>query len=391
MRTYLKTHPWITFKCDLSQAPPLLWLMLGECQSKCEHLIKTPLRPQTAQELNQLYLAKGVQGSAAIEGNTLTEAQVLDHIHGKLKLPPSTEYLQQEIANVIDACTEITDHVAAGSLPTLSVERIKELNKKVLQSLQCEKEVVPGEFRHYSVGVGNVYRGAPAEDCDYLMDTLTEWLTGDDFKAPASMGCYGFVFGILRAVIAHLYLVWIHPFGDGNGRTARLLEYEILNASGIPSPATHLLSNHYNLTRTEYYRQLAHASQFGGDVLPFIEYAVQGFLDGLREYMEKVWEQNYDVVWRSYVHQKFHGKTRPADLRRRSLVFALTKAGGTEKAQIPMLSMELMQSYGALTTKTLERDLAELISLGLIVHEENKYRARTEEILTYLPFPARKT
>ena len=56
---------------------------------------------------------------------------------------------------------------------------------------------------------------------------------------------------IVRAVLAHLYFVWIHPFGDGNGRTARLIEFAILVRAGVPAPCAHLLSNHYNATRAE--------------------------------------------------------------------------------------------------------------------------------------------
>lgn len=57
------------------------------------------------------------------------------------------------------------------------------------------------------------------------------------------------MYAIFKAVVAHLYLAWIHPVGDGNGRTARLVEFQILLSSGVPSPAAHLLSNHYNQTR----------------------------------------------------------------------------------------------------------------------------------------------
>jgi Fic family protein len=41
---------------------------------------------------------------------------------------------------------------------------------------------------------------------------------------------------VIHAVLAHLYLEWIHPFGDGNGRTGRLVEFQILAAGGIPGP-----------------------------------------------------------------------------------------------------------------------------------------------------------
>src|SRR6266545_5306177 len=50
--------------------------------------------------------------------------------------------------------------------------------------LELEDHVVPGEIRHRSVVVGN-YRGAPAQDCEYLIERLCDWLNGPDF-APRS-------------------------------------------------------------------------------------------------------------------------------------------------------------------------------------------------------------
>src|SRR5436305_1872818 len=85
-RQYERSHPWLTFSADLRSASPELWLMLGECQSKCEHLAKYPLRPEVADEIHRMYLAKGVLATTAIEGNTLTEEEVRQIIEGKLKL-----------------------------------------------------------------------------------------------------------------------------------------------------------------------------------------------------------------------------------------------------------------------------------------------------------------
>jgi Fic family protein len=117
--------------------------------------------------------------------------------------------------------------------------------------------------------VGNVYRGAPAEDCEHLLERLCEWLNGQDFTPREGMDA---IYAILKAVVAHLYLAWTHPFGDGNGRTARLIEFHILLSAGVPSPAAHLFSNHYNLTRAEYYRQLDRASKSGDDLIPFLSH-----------------------------------------------------------------------------------------------------------------------
>jgi hypothetical protein len=70
-----------------------------------------------------------------------------------------------------------------------------------------------------------------------------------------------------------------HPFGDGNGRVARLIEVQILSESGvIPDVATGLLSDHYNKTRSQYYLALDGAQ---GDVTSFVGYALQGLLDEL--------------------------------------------------------------------------------------------------------------
>jgi Fic family protein len=128
------------------------------------------------------------------------------------------------------------------------------------------------------------YRGAPPEDCEHLLDRLCDWLSCNDFDGPPDLRV---AFAIVRAIIAHLYLAWIHPFGDGNGRAARLVEFDILFSAGMPTPAAHLLSNHYNLTRTEYYRQLEYASASGGDILQFVNYAVQGLLEWTQGAIER--------------------------------------------------------------------------------------------------------
>ena len=78
--------------------------MLGECKSKFEHIAGTPLQPDIAENLHYLYLAKGILGTTAIEGNTLSEEEALRFLDGKLSLPPSREYLAQELKNIEAAC-----------------------------------------------------------------------------------------------------------------------------------------------------------------------------------------------------------------------------------------------------------------------------------------------
>jgi len=354
-------------------------MLLGEAASKCEHIAGVPLKPSTQEELHQLYLAKGVLATTAIEGNTLSEEQVLQLLEGNLKLPPSQQYLKQEIANIVEACNHIFHEE-----PILSAARIREFNRLVLQNLKLEKDVIPGEYRGHSVLVGNVYRGAPPEDCIYLVDRLCEWLNGPDFRESSELKI---VYAIIKAVVAHLYLAWIHPFGDGNGRTARLIEFQILVSAGVPSPAAHLLSNHYNLTRSEYYRQLHQASKSGGNILPFVQYAVSGLTEGLREQINRIREQQWSVAWENYVHDMFRNKSSKIQKRRRDLLLALSARGqATPMQEIIKLSPQLAVSYASGSRFTLRNDLLALQKMGLIDFNSSEARPRKELILAFLPW-----
>jgi len=389
-RKYENTHPWITFNVDLRSANPELWMMLGECQSKCEHLARYPLRPDIADEIHKMYMAKGVLATTAIEGNTLSEEEVRQILDGKLKLPPSREYLEQEVTNIIDECNRILAQINAGNPPVLDTERIMEINRTVLKGLKnLPKEVRPGEIRRHDVVVA-IYKGAPAEDCKYLLDQLSNWLNDENYFGSVH-DARSMVNGILKAVLAHLYLAWIHPFGDGNGRTARLMELQLLVSSRVPSPAAQLMSNHYYNTRTEYYRQLHLASE-SKDILPFITYAVQGFLDGLRSQLEVVKKYVVDQVWSNYVADQFIDKNKPSDLRRRDLIEDLSRViepRALPYQQLALISPRVAKHYAKKTPRTLIRDIEELYGMKLITYDKGLIRARKEEILAFLPIQMR--
>jgi Fic family protein len=356
-------------------------MALGEAESKCEHIAGVPLQPDTAEKLHLLYLAKGVRATTAIEGNTLTEEEVIERIEGKHPLPPSREYLGIEVDNILKGCNDIKKKMMQGESEGLSVAEIMEFNKTVLSGLELEKDVAPGVIRKYSVGVGG-YRGAPAEDCEYLLEHLCAWLNATEFNPHE----HAISFSVIRAIVAHLYIAWIHPFGDGNGRTARLLEFKILLSSGIPTPAAHLLSNHYNLTRTEYYRQLDVASKSKGDIVPLIRYAVEGFVDGLRSQLKVVQQQQLLVAWRDYVYGHFRDKTGKINERLRKLVLDLS----SQKSPVPVTKLDQVSPrvaalYATKTQKTIRRDVAALLKAGLIKHVEGGFTANKEVMLSFLP------
>jgi Fic family protein len=386
-REYLTTHPHIAFRVDLTQPNPVLWALLGEAKSKSEHVARTLLSPDMSHELLTVFLTKGALATTAIEGNTLSEEEARRIIDNQLKLPPSKEYLAQEIRNVVAAYNVVKDDLMENPKKPITVADLLGYNRMILEGLEdhLEDHVVPGELRDYSVAVGGVYRAAPHRDVEYLLERLCDWLNSQEFSAPPDRPELSAPHAIIEAIVAHVYLAWIHPFGDGNGRTARLLELWVLLKAGFPAPVTQLLSNHYNATRSDYYLQLSRASQTG-ELAPFLAYAARGFVDNLREQLDTIWRQQFADRWKQYVYEVFgEGKTESAR-RRLRLVLDLSKiAGPVPRGELRRMSPTIAELYAGKTDKTLTRDLNAIRKLDLIRRVRDGYVPRNERILGFMP------
>jgi Fic family protein len=348
-------------------------MRLGEAYSKCQHLAGTALLPAVAEELSVVYLSKGIQATTAIEGNTLSDEQVLGIVNGTQRLPPSQEYMGREILGILHAIGSVYQRAAETTEPfRVDPGWLKAVNRAVLDGVDVDDHVTPGRFTTTPVAVGG-YRGAPPQDVPFLIDRLCEWLnefltTAGDESIP---GDQRFVQTFFAAVLGHLYIAWIHPFGDGNGRTARLLEAAILVNSGVvPSISANLLSNHYNATRSRYYRRLAESTRSPGGVEWFLRYAANGLVDMLREQLTVVQRMQRRLAWESYIYDVFQGE-RPTDATRRRRLLALEigkhQDAPVSRARIPDLTTALARLYAGKGPRTVARDVNVLGRLDLIV------------------------
>jgi Fic family protein len=384
--TFEETHPWIDFGLNLNQAGPEFWMLLGEASSKVQHIASSLLRPDKAAEMNSVYLAKGVLGTTAIEGNTLSEEEVRSLVEGDLQLPPSQDYLRQATDNIIAAYNKIKDDLLAGVSLPLDPEVLADYNCSVLRALPLEEGVVPGKIPEHSVVVGR-YRAAPRQDCLFLMERLCDWLNGSDFS-PRSRD-WVVPMALIKAVVAHLYIAWIHPFGDGNGRTARMVELRILMEAGVPMPAAHLLSNHYNLTRDQYYRELDAASRERGGAVGFLEYAVRGFVDGLCDQLKIVREQQFADRWKQYIFEQFAGLDSALDHRRRALALGISEAPNPVRpVEMRYLTPQLAEEYAKRAERTIYRDIEILLEMKLIEKTDDGFAAAKDQLLGFLPVAA---
>ncbi|NKS56142.1 Fic family protein [Rhodococcus hoagii] len=378
-------YRFISFDFNMGRISAEMWLGLGEAMSKSLHLAGVPLKPARAAKMAAVSLARGVQATTAIEGNTLTAEEVEQIVaRGSAAVGKSREYQEREVQNVLAAIRDIDQALREGKKLPITRERLEALNFQILDGIPDLPEVVPGKLREHNVSVGK-YLAPQKEDVPELVEEFVRWLAQLRASAgPDASDQTKFVNAVLAAILAHLYIAWIHPFGNGNGRLARLIEVQILSESGVvPIVATNLLSNHYNNTRNEYYLALDAAQ---GDVLKFVNYALNGFLDGLRAQIEEVKAESVQIHWESYVHEVF--RAHPATetrTRQRELVLAMPENVWISAREATELTTRLAKLYAKVGERTPTRDLNDLVRVGLVRKHGRRYRAARNVIRAFIP------
>jgi Fic family protein len=346
--------------------------LLGKCDAMVKAISEMPLQPSYCTRLLDVSLIKGAQATTAIEGNTLTEQEV-ERVAGGGSLPASKQYQEREVRNILDAMNDLLKRVAdEGNTPLISEDLIRSFHAAVGRELGDHFDAIPGRYRTDERVVGP-YRCPRAEDVPDLMARLCDWIKAEFGFAS---GKQTFADAVIQAIVTHVYLEWIHPFGDGNGRTGRLLEFYVLLRAGNPNIASHILSNFYNLTRTAYYRHLDRANK-GRDLSAFINYAVQGYHDGLLETLQAVRENALEVAWQHLVHTRFadHGyRKKSVHKRRRELVLAMPPNRLLSPSELTLLTPGLARQYASLSSRTLLRDLAELRLMELVEEADGRFR-----------------
>ena len=202
---------------------------------------------QTTQ-LRRHALAKSVHYSTRIEGNTLTLAQVQSLVAGEEVAAPAEQV--QEAQNYKEALAYVQS-LAAQRTAAVTEETIRTMHFLVSKGLTGYD---PGRFRtgqNYVVDRNSgrrVFLPPPPDKVPGLMRELVEWAN----TSPHLDDVY-------RAGLVHLNFVAIHPFADGNGRTARILETLLLYKGGFRGADLISLEEYFGRDTGRYYEAIAGA------------------------------------------------------------------------------------------------------------------------------------
>lgn len=243
------------------------------------------LVPKWEAKLRRQALLHNTHSSTAIEGNKLSFEQVEALAEGKDII--STNKDKQEVLNYLEALEKIPTLTEKGKIEVadmLNIHRI--ITKDVMQNAADS-----GAFRNRQVFVGKrVFDGTSfKEEVEYmppktdevpgLVKEFIDWLNQDK--------TWG-INPVLLAGIMHYEIARIHPFIDGNGRTARLLATLILYLSGFDHRRIFALDDYYDRDRQSYYAALKTAQVNNGDITQWLEYFTTGVAYSVNEVKEAV-------------------------------------------------------------------------------------------------------
>lgn len=378
-------YPHLQFRRHWGLSPRIC-VALGECVGYVNALAEMPLRAVHRERLLGVALIKGAQATTAIEGNTLTDEEIEAIYEGHSTVPPSREYQQIEVANVLQAMNDILQElVTAQDAERITPALLKRFHREIGKDLGEHFEAVPGQFRNAPRIVGP-YRCPDSSDVPGLVDALCDWLQ-DEFRFYS--GEQSMADAVVQAIVTHVYIEWIHPFGDGNGRTGRLVEFYVLLRAGYPDIASHILSNFYNQTRPQYYRKIDQARK-ENDLTCFIEYAIAGLRDGLKESLRTVQESQFETAWQRLVYDTFgevQYRKKEVFKRRRQLLLSMPLDRELTLEELAVLTPDLARRYAARDVRALKRDIELGMDLGLLeeVSPGKRYRANASQLLQRMP------
>ena len=383
------THDFISFPAKLSNISAQTWLSMGDAQATINAIKAMPLPPFDHEILTRIYLAKALHGTTAIEGNSLSELDVMRIVSGPVNLDASQGEDLLQIQNMSEAFMTVAQDIISGEAG-FSLDSFNSYHRIALKGLVDEAEL--GRFRAYNVEVG-AYLAPPAADCEILLRQFCDWLSDDSVPSFGYVG-YDLAWSVVKAVVAHVYFAWIHLYGDGNGQMARLIEQAFLLRAGVPAAVAHVPSYVYSRTRGQYYAELqkSHgeftdgAYPSTGDFCEFIEYALAGFGKELEQMLSMICDAQLRTLYRDYIRGFFPETMTAAQQRRLRLANLL----GEQFAGTTLSWFDLMDLRDAghltdtnLSDNALDRDLEALIRMGLLTREYGGYQANSELLASF--------
>jgi Fic family protein len=281
--------------------------------------------------------------STHIEGTALSLKEAADIIEGK-KVKGVNRDDEKELLNYKKAMEFISKYIGKDYPVTEGV--IRELHKITVEGVRGG-QADPGNYRKIQNYVVNsrtrevVYTPPSPLEVQHLMREFAEWLNGSED-----------VSAIIMAGIAQFQFVHIHPFLDGNGRTARLLSTLVLYKTGYDFKRLFTISEYYDQDRPIYYEAIQSVRRNNMDMTAWLDY----FVGGLRSQMAEIQDKGKKVISSEKIIKSF--KSHDLNTRQEKIIRYIVINERIDNEQCQRLCGSIR--------RTATRDLKNLVQKGLL-------------------------
>lgn len=318
------------------------------------------LVPSWEARFRQEAMVRSVHHGTHIEGNNLSasQAEKVVLIEGKsaeqVALAAGVSARDRDVQEVINY-REVLEWIDKwGTKLKQPVDYTEEILKTIhrMTVARLLEDEESGDFRKVQVAIKNsatnqvTFTPPPAIEVPYLVEDFLAWLNSQEGRMHHP---------VLRAGITHYELVRIHPFVDGNGRTARAMATLVLYAEGYDVKRFFSLEEHYDQDALSYYKALSSVGVGESmDLTGWLEYFMVGVANELQEIAEQVEKLSKDSSFKGKL-----GKQVALSERQIKLIEALNKQGklttGEANKLLPMVSPD-----------TILRDFKDLIDKNVV-------------------------
>jgi len=358
---------------------PINWILydpsaivgaLVEAKSAIQSLAETPYQRDWVEKLQQVQLKMEVAGTSKIEGADFTEGE----LEAALDPKSNREGLITRSQRQAFAAAETYRWIATLALDfPIDAALIREIHRRIVTG--CDDDhCPPGELRirDSNVAFGNPrHRGCEGgNECTLAFEGLID----------AAQHSYRGHDPIIQALAFHYHLAAMHPFLDGNGRTARALEALVLRRAGLRTTTFIAMSNYYYDEKIKYLEALSSVRAAGHDLTFFLLFALRGIAIQCQRLLTEIRKNMAKALFRNMMYDLFNRlaskRQRVIKDRQIGLLKLLLNVDFMDWHEFVAKSVFI---YSQLKNpdKALGRDVVNLINLGAVrieKIEEGKWR-----------------
>lgn len=266
---------------------------LAEAKASFLALTYMPFQREWAEKLQNIQLKREVAGTSRIEGAEFTERE----LDAALNLSPQ----ELETRSQRQAASAVSTYRWITNLPSdipINEDLIREIHRRMVTG--CDDDhCPPGKIRGQDE---NVTFGSPRHRG---VEGGVECTKAFQFLIQAVNSAFLNHDPLIQALALHYHFAAMHPFLDGNGRTARAMEALMLQKVGLKDTLFIAMSNYYYEEKIEYLKALGDARAGNHDLTPFLIFALKGIEIQCKRLSSEIREQLTKALYRNTAIELF--------------------------------------------------------------------------------------